>query len=69
MKFVQNTYSAFSTFYTNRMRTFLIVLSISIGIAGVIVMMSLGAGAQKLVMNEVEKVGGPLTFGVYRPDK
>ncbi|HIO47419.1 TPA: FtsX-like permease family protein [Candidatus Poribacteria bacterium] len=69
MKFVQNTYSAFSTFYTNRMRTFLIVLSISIGIAGVIVMMSLGAGAQKLVMNEVEKVGGPLTFGVYRPDR
>ena len=66
MKIVQNTSSAFSTFYANGMRTFLIVLSISIGIAGVIVMMSLGAGAQKLVMNEVEKVGGPLTFGVYR---
>ena len=69
MKIFQNTSSAFSTFYANRMRTFLIVLSISIGIAGVIVMMSLGSGAQKLVMNEVEKVGGPLTFGVYRSEK
>ena len=32
-------------------------------------MMSLGAGAEKLIMLEFEKIGGPSMFGVYRPGK
>ncbi|MFA5318710.1 MAG: ABC transporter permease [Patescibacteria group bacterium] len=44
----------------NRRRTFLTVLGIIIGIASVIVVMSVGAGAQSLVLDQINSVGSNL---------
>lgn len=41
----------------NKTRTFLTMLGIIIGVAGVIVIMSVGAGAQALVVSEIESIG------------
>jgi len=66
MKFLEGLITAFSILRANKARTLLTMLGIIIGIAGVIGMMSFGAGAKKILMWEVEKVGGPSMFGVYR---
>ncbi len=67
MQFWEAIITAFAVLRTNRMRSFLTMLGIVIGIAGVIAMMSFGDGAKKLVMSEVERFGGVSNFGVYRP--
>ena len=66
MKLLEGIITALSILVSNRMRSFLTMLGIIIGVAGVIAMMSFGAGAKKILMWEVEKVGGPSMFGVYR---
>lgn len=43
-------------------RTFLTILGITIGVAGVIIIMSLGAGAQSLILGQVTKLGSNLLF-------
>src|SRR3989339_644149 len=45
---------------TNRFRSFLTILGIIIGISAVIIIMSVGAGAQSLILNQIEKVGSNL---------
>lgn len=45
---------------TNKIRSFLTMLGIIIGIASVIIIMSVGAGAQGLILSQVEKVGSNL---------
>ena len=67
MQLLENLISAFSVLRGSKLRTILTLLGITIGIAGVIAMMSFGAGAEKLMMAQVEKIGGPSMFGVYRP--
>ena len=67
MRILENLITAFSTLRASKLRTILTLLGITFGIAGVIAMMSLGAGAEKLIMLEFEKIGGPSMFGVYRP--
>jgi putative ABC transport system permease protein len=67
MRILENLITAFSALRASKLRTILTLLGITIGISGVIAMMSLGAGAEKLVMLEFEKIGGPSMFGVYRP--
>lgn len=67
MKLLEGIITAFFILRSSKMRSFLTMLGIVIGIAGVIAMMSFGAGAKKILMWEVEKVGGPSMFGVYRP--
>lgn len=42
---------------SNKTRTFLTMLGIIIGVAGVIIIMSVGAGAQALVVSQVESLG------------
>ncbi|MXV76320.1 FtsX-like permease family protein [Candidatus Poribacteria bacterium] len=64
---LENLISAFSVLRGSKLRTVLTLLGITIGIAGVIAMMSFGAGAEKLMMAEFENIGGPSMFGVYRP--
>jgi putative ABC transport system permease protein len=56
MNILENLISAFSILRGSKLRTILTLLGITIGIAGVIAMMSFGAG-----------IGGPSMFGVYRP--
>lgn len=48
-------------------RTFLTILGITIGVAGVIIIMSLGAGAQSLILGQVTKLGSNLL--VIQPGK
>ena len=67
MHLLENLISAFSILRGSKLRTILTLLGITIGIAGVIAMMSFGAGAEKLMMAEFENIGGPSMFGVYRP--
>ena len=67
MHMLENLISAFSVLRGSKLRTILTLLGITIGIAGVIAMMSFGAGAEKLMMAEFENIGGPSMFGVYRP--
>ncbi len=67
MHILENLISAFSVLRGSKLRTTLTLLGITIGIAGVIAMMSFGAGAEKLMMAEFENIGGPSMFGVYRP--
>jgi len=67
MHILENLISAFSVLRASKLRTILTLLGITIGIAGVIAMMSFGAGAEKLMMSEFENIGGPSMFGVYRP--
>ncbi|MCG9128155.1 ABC transporter permease [Candidatus Poribacteria bacterium] len=67
MRIIENLITALSALKASKIRTILTLLGITIGIAGVIAMMSLGAGAEKLIMLEFEKIGGPSMFGVYRP--
>ena len=58
MRLLENIISAFSILRSNKLRTILTLLGITIGIAGIIAMMSFGAGAEKLIMAEFEKIGG-----------
>jgi len=44
----------------NKLRSFLTSLGIIIGIASVIIIMSVGAGAQSLIINQIESVGSNL---------
>ena len=67
MQILENLISAFSVLRGSKLRTILTLLGITIGIAGVIAMMSFGAGAEKLMMAQIENIGGPSMFGVYRP--
>ena len=48
-------------------RTFLTILGITIGVAGVIIIMSLGAGAQSMILGQVTKLGSNLL--VIQPGK
>ena len=68
MKLLENVMTALSALRVSKTRTALTMLGIIVGIAGVIGVMSFGAGAKSLLLWEVEKVGGPSVFGVYRSD-
>jgi len=67
MNILENLISAFAILRGSKLRTILTLLGITIGIAGVIAMMSFGAGAERLLMSEIDNIGGPSMFGVYRP--
>jgi len=54
-------------FLARKGRTFLTILGITIGVAGVIIIMSLGAGAQSLILGQVTKLGSNLL--VIQPGK
>jgi len=54
------TYNAFSLLGRNRKRTLLTVLGIVIGVASVIVILSVGASAQRLILSQVTSVGSNL---------
>jgi len=59
----------FSSLRKNRLRTFLTMLGIIIGIAGVVGIVSVGSGAKKLVLYEFERIGGSNMLWVYRRDR
>jgi len=52
--------SAIKSLNVNRWRAFLTMLGIIIGVAGVIMILSVGAGAQSLIFNQIESAGSNL---------
>lgn len=57
MNFHQLTKTALKGLATNRSRSFLTILGIVIGITAIIIVMSLGQGAQELILGEIQSIG------------
>ena len=55
--FFKNTNNVIKNLLSRKARSFLTVLGIIIGVAGVIIIISLGAGAQALVLGQITKLG------------
>src|ERR1700735_524699 len=60
MNFFSTIKLVFRTLLARKGRSFLTILGIVIGVAGVIVIIALGAGAQALVLGQVTKLGSNL---------
>src|SRR3989338_5393479 len=52
--------TSFKSLFVNKKRTTLTMLGIVIGIAAVIIIFSVGAGAQSLIVNELSSIGSDL---------
>lgn len=57
MRFIDTIKLSVSALRTNKVRSFLTSLGIIIGIAAVVIIMSVGAGAQSLIINQLNSVG------------
>jgi len=57
---VQSVSVSFKALLANKTRSFLTMLGIIIGVGSVIVIMSVGAGAQSLILNQIETLGSDL---------
>ena len=64
MKFQYTFYFAFKMFQTNKLRTFLTVLGISIGIGTILFLVSLGYGLQALLLDRIASKGALLSIDV-----
>jgi len=53
----------------NKMRSLLTMLGIIIGISGVVGVVSVGSGAKKLVLGELERIGASNMIAVWRRDR
>lgn len=60
MKPLQQVQFVVKGFLVRKGRSFLTILGIVIGVSGVIIIISLGAGAQSLVLSEITKIGSNL---------
>ena len=60
MTFVSNIKLALTGLKVNKKRAFLTMLGIIIGVGSVIAIMSVGAGAQSLIVNELSAYGSNL---------
>lgn len=58
--------NAFDALNTNKGRSFLTVIGISIGVASIIIIMSISGGVKQLIADQIESVGGNVL--VIRPD-
>lgn len=60
MNFVESVKSSWVTIARSKTRSFLTMLGIIIGVMAVIIVMSVGAGAQSLILNQVKSMGSNL---------
>ena len=60
MNLIENIHSVWHVLGRNKVRSFLTMLGIIIGVMAVIVVMSVGAGAQSLIFNQVKSLGSDL---------
>lgn len=60
MVFFSNLQNAWRIIIQNKIRSFLTMLGIIIGVMAVVVIMSVGAGAQSLILNQVKSLGSNL---------
>lgn len=63
--FLNHLENARDSLRANRMRTFLTITGVAIGIASIIAILSLATGASQIVANQVDETGG--TIAVIRP--
>lgn len=63
--FTNHLANAYESLRSNRMRTGLTVLGVTIGVASIIVIFSLSAGATKIITNQIQQLGGAVA--VIRP--
>ena len=57
MNFSESIISSWQTITRSKVRSFLTMLGIIIGVMAVIIVMSVGAGAQSLILNQIKSVG------------
>ena len=62
MLFSESIKTALDSIKSNATRSFLTALAIIIGIASVIAMLSIGAGAQQALEDEINALGGRLSL-------
>ncbi len=62
MNFAQTLREAWNSLISNKMRSVLTVLGIVIGVAAVIAMLAIGAGAQDTILNQIGGIGTNLLF-------
>lgn len=67
MSFIDLLFSALRALRTNLGRSFLTIIGIVIGVAAIALVMSLGAGASNLILNQIQSVGGDTI--VIRPGR
>lgn len=60
MNLVENIHSVWHIIGRNKVRSFLTMLGIIIGVMAVIIVMSVGAGAQSLILNQIKGMGSNL---------
>ncbi len=60
MNFLENIHAVWHLIGRNKIRSFLTMLGVIVGIMSVIVVMSVGAGAQSLILNQVKSMGSNL---------
>jgi putative ABC transport system permease protein len=60
MDFLRTVQLVFTSLLARKARAFLTILGIVIGVAGVIIIISLGAGAQSLILGQVKNLGSDL---------
>jgi|YNPNPStandDraft_1061719.scaffolds.fasta_scaffold16175_2 putative ABC transport system permease protein len=69
MKLIQCFLVALASLRANKLRSFLTMLGVIIGVGSVIVMVSLVEGARHQVVKEFEELGSNLIFVVYAPEQ
>src|SRR3989344_5384707 len=60
MNFYQAAKGSFQSLASHKLRSFLTMLGMIIGISSVIIIMSIGASAQGLILNQIRSVGSNL---------
>ncbi len=60
MNIIENIHSSYHLIMNSKIRSFLTMLGIVIGVMAVIIVMSVGAGAQSLILNQIKSVGSNL---------
>lgn len=61
-RLAENIKIAFSSLFLNKMRSFLTMLGIIIGVGAVVAMLSIGTGAQESVMGSIQDMGSNLIY-------
>ncbi len=62
MRFIDILNTASGSLYRNKSRSLLTILGVVIGIASVILMLSIGQGAERFILNQVADLGADLVF-------
>jgi len=59
-RFLENIKIAFQALFINKLRSFLTMLGIIIGVGAVVAMLSIGTGAQQSIIQSVQDIGSNL---------